>query len=535
MGFFAALHARTAIARSVVLAGVALAALAAVAPARAVVSNEQYGFMNQIGGPGASPGQFGGGTNPGPYGVAVGPTGNVFVVDPNASLHEVDEFAPDGTLITSFGQAGSSLGSINSAYGIAVDSAGTVYVIDTWRSDADRIQYFTSSDGGATYTPAGQIAVTGASGTMFQIAVDGQGFVYVTDSANQRVLKYKVATGTLTATFGDTGVAPAKLSYVKGIVASADGSDVYVVDGNAVKRFHSSDGGATYSYAETLGIPAGTFGNAWGIALDPAGYLFVTDTQNDVVVKATTAGSVVTSWGAPGTDDDSFNGARAVAVSSSGSVYVDDVGVNDGVHDAQNHRVMRYARDLTPPTAGVSGAPAGWTRAAAVNLTFSGSDPVVAGQYTSGFQGVELYLNGVWSSWAGGPYRVGSEGVTTVTYRGVDNRNNVGDEKSVTVRIDRTPPTSRPLAGVSVTQGKTARLRYHVSDALSPKATVTILVRRSGKTVATLHPGVKTVGLDLTYAWTCKLKKGTYAWTVRATDLAGNRQTTTASKKLVVM
>ena len=74
--------------------------------------------------------------------VARGRNGDLYVADGygNARVHR---FSPDGKLITSWGTPGSGPGEFNLPHGIAVDSAGRVYVADRENS---RVQIF-SPDG----------------------------------------------------------------------------------------------------------------------------------------------------------------------------------------------------------------------------------------------------------------------------------------------------------------------------------------------------------------------------------------------------
>jgi len=88
-----------------------------------------------------------------------------------------------------------------------------------------------------------------------------------------------------------------------------------------------------------------------------------------------------------------------------------------------------------------------------------------------------------------------------------------------------------------VKSGQTATLRYQVIDP-SPNggtATVTVVIRtKAGKIVKTLRAGATSVNTPQTLRYKVKLKKGTYVFTVTATDAAGNASTVNGSNKLVV-
>jgi sugar lactone lactonase YvrE len=435
-----------------------VSAASASAPAAAFMNNEQYGFMNQIGSPGTGLWTFGNASNPGPYGVAVDSDGNVFALDPNGAVGPsgtvmVQKFAPDGSHLCAFGVFGSDAGTLFNPYGIAVGPGGTVYVLDTWRIDQNRIQKFDPADAQRlSYVPSGEVSISPLGGKAYFMAVDAAGNMYVTEknggpgSNLNRVLKYAPAGGAPVAVIGSTGTGVGQLSSTGGVAVSPDGSDVYVSSsgGGNVKRFHSANG-VDYSEAQVFssasaGVP---LGYPIGVAVDAAGNVFVVDDDADRIVEFDAAGDVVTYWGARGSGDFETRFAWGIAVSSTGCVYVSDPGGSDVSHpeyQAQNHRVLRYARDLTPAVSSVTGAPAGWTAAAEVALTFSGTDPVVADRFTSGYQLTQLYLGGAWVAHVG-MLTVRDEGVTTVRYRAADFRNNFEAEQSLQVRIDRTRPT----------------------------------------------------------------------------------------------
>ena len=84
----------------------------------------------------------------GPLRVAVGPDGSIFVLTTDS---QVQKYAPDGTLLASWGAAGSQPGQFLYPRDIAVGADGRVYVADT---DNRRLQVFRSLVAGeATPTP----------------------------------------------------------------------------------------------------------------------------------------------------------------------------------------------------------------------------------------------------------------------------------------------------------------------------------------------------------------------------------------------
>jgi len=148
-------------------------------------------FVLTFGSYGTSDGQF---YRPG--GLAVDASGNVYVADYN---HRVQKFDSSGNFLMKIGNgvSGSSDGQLSYPEDVDVDSSGTVYVLD---SGNYRVQVFSSSGGFLTkwgsrcYLELNEGCVGGGSGQFLQpdgIDIDSSGNIYVADTSNQRIQKFR--------------------------------------------------------------------------------------------------------------------------------------------------------------------------------------------------------------------------------------------------------------------------------------------------------------------------------------------------------
>jgi hypothetical protein len=102
--------------------------------------------------------------------------------------------------------------------------------------------------------------------------------------------------------------------------------------------------------------------------------------------------------------------------------------------------------------------------------------------------------------------------------------------------LDSTAPTSTATKNVTVIKGRKATLLYKIDDRLPScgMATVTITIKLKAQIVKTIRiTGVPTNEAS-SYSFKVTLKKGSYTWTVEATDIAGNVGEACAAKKLIV-
>ncbi len=214
-------------------------------------------------------------------------------------------------------------------YDVAVDSEGNVYVSDFYNY---RIQKF-DSDGNF-------ITKWGSNGTgdgQFRgprnIAIDKHDNVYVADSYNNRIQKFD-SVGNFITKWGENGYGDGEFTHPNGI--ALDSKDfIYVSDGgHRIQKFNS-----VYSFITTWGIWGyndGQFRGPRSVAIGIDDNVYVADSLNNRIQKFDSVGNFITKWGAYGTSNRFFRDPYDVAVDSEGNVYVSDY---------LNHRIQKFDSD----------------------------------------------------------------------------------------------------------------------------------------------------------------------------------------------
>jgi hypothetical protein len=268
-----------------------------------------------------------------PQGVAVDATGGLYVTDSSSRVL----YFPSGSLTASrvYGQLGSFFGSLpnnggvsanslNTVSAVATDSSGGVYVSNS------RVLYYASANTTASrvYGQKGSFTAGVASATSADslldpagVAVDSANNVYIADKGNNRVLFYPAGSTTATVVYGQT-------TFTSGLPSSATAAP------------------------DSLSGPV-------GVAADPFGGLFVSDTGNNRVLYfasgSTTASRVIGQGGSfttsvanqGGVTADSLSSPRGIATDASGGVYITDL---------NNNRVNYVPCTASATTASTTGA-----------------------------------------------------------------------------------------------------------------------------------------------------------------------------------
>ncbi len=96
----------------------------------------------------------------------------------------------------------------------------------------------------------------------------------------------------------------------------------------------------------------GQFYGPTGIAVDPAGNVYVADMLNNRIQKFDSSDNFITKWGSRGTGDGEFDHPNAVAVDSkSGNVYVGDFDKNNRIQVFAPSTKISNVQTNHPPTA----------------------------------------------------------------------------------------------------------------------------------------------------------------------------------------
>jgi sugar lactone lactonase YvrE len=238
-----------------------------------------------------------------PGGVTVDATGNLYISMPLTGIQLILKATPGG-VVSSY--AGIDI--INSSYNgtvapvtlypcpqfIAIDPSGNIYGTTTGTRSIIKITsqgvLLSAFAGSGSYGSANGTGAAATFSSIYGIAADASGNIYVSDSDNNLIRKVSsVGVVTTFAGSGKTGsadgpAASASFNGPDGITVDANGN-VYVCDflNNSVRKI--TQGGVVSTVATSLYQPR-------GVAVDASGNVYIADTGNRLIKMVTPAGVV---------------------------------------------------------------------------------------------------------------------------------------------------------------------------------------------------------------------------------------------------
>lgn len=228
-----------------------------------------------------------------PKGIAFDSAGNLYIAD--SGNHRIRKVTPDGVITTlagngivgALGDGGLAINAqLNEPRGVAVDTAGNVYIADTGNHKIRKV-----TSGGIISTVAGTgengfagdggLAIAAQLSSPGGITTDSAGNVYIADTNNHRIRKVMISTGIITTVvgngFGDGSdrvtATEALLKYPSSIVFDTEGN-LYIAEtgtdnagGGRIRMVAAFDG--RVSTLATTYQPE-------GVAVDAAGNVYFT-------------------------------------------------------------------------------------------------------------------------------------------------------------------------------------------------------------------------------------------------------------------
>jgi len=232
---------------------------------------------------------------------------------------------------TSWGGEGRGPGQFRLAPGLALDQNGYIYVTD-WEND--QVQKFDLNGNFILRWKGSDNDDDGLLDRPHGITVDSNNHIYVTEFGNHRVQKFDT-NGSLITKWGQKGKTTGSFDQPYGICADQSGY-LYVTDwgNNRVQKF-DSQGNYILAWGNK-GSGMGEFENPFGISADNDNFIYVSDYNNYRIQKFDGNGVFIAAWDIPA------GKPRGIAIDRYGYVYVSNTSNMIQKFDPDGSRLIEW-------------------------------------------------------------------------------------------------------------------------------------------------------------------------------------------------
>jgi DNA-binding beta-propeller fold protein YncE len=246
-----------------------------------------------------------------PYGIATDSRGRLYVVD--TFLKRIHVFDASGNRYYFFPKDRSML---TSPIGLAIDKSGRIYVTDSKKGvvyifEDNGKQFQTTLGGGIFKRPTG-------------IAVNPQtAELLVVDTLAARIYRFDLSNLSLKGSFGSNGAAEGCFHYPTNISVTKTGVIIVSDALNFRIQVFSPEGHFRFTIGR-MGNAPGTFSRPKGVASDSDGNIYVVDALFDNIQVFDQRGRLLMAFGDHGTDFGSFWLPTGLYIDTHDRIYVSD-------------------------------------------------------------------------------------------------------------------------------------------------------------------------------------------------------------------
>jgi len=282
-----------------------------------------------------------------------------------AQTYTISLTAGTASTAGSTGDSGQALSAeLNSPSSVWVDSSHNLFIVD---KDNGRIRKVAASTGiistvagsnGNAYAGDGGPAISASLNTPNGIAFDTSGNLYIADTGNNVVRKVNssgiistVAGNGFSAFSGDGGAATSASLSLPTSLAFDPAGNLYIADSNnscirivtTDQNIHTFAGQCSYALYQGDGGPAlsAKLNKPYSVAVDAWGNVYISDTGNDVLREVTTDGIIHTIAGTGTAGFAGDNGPALQAQFSSPAGIALDVSGSIFIADKSNSRIRK--------------------------------------------------------------------------------------------------------------------------------------------------------------------------------------------------